>query len=206
MSTTVVPSSRTSAVSSPGRTALRWLVSFAGFPLGGLAAMLLIGPIDGVLPALAGGFVTGLVLGAGQAWALRFRGRLGAVWALVTALGLAAGLAVGASAVRFSTDLADLALQGAICGALVGAGQAVVLWRRLRHGGGTVRPIGVVAVWPGYLAAAWAIGWTITTTIGVDVDRQFTVFGSAGAVTVTALTVVLPLVLRSRIVRTGEAS
>ncbi len=42
----------------------------------------------------------------------------------------------------------------------------------------------------------WAAGWAITTSIGVEVDEQFTVFGSSGAITVTALTVVLPLALR----------
>ena len=33
------------------------------------------------------------------------------------------------------------------------------------------------------------------TSIGVDVDEQFTVFGSGGAITVAALTLVLPYAL-----------
>ena len=45
------------------------------------------------------------------------------------------------------------------------------------------------------LSAAWALGWTITTAVGVEVGEQFTVFGSSGAVTVTALTLVLPYLL-----------
>jgi hypothetical protein len=49
--------------------------------------------------------------------------------------------------------------------------------------------------WPPALAAIWAIGWAVTTFIGVHVDLQFTVFGSAGAIVVTALTAVLPLTL-----------
>ena len=44
-------------------------------------------------------------------------------------------------------------------------------------------------------AAIWALGWAITHVVGVQVDEQFTVFGSSGAVVVTALTAVLPLVL-----------
>jgi hypothetical protein len=43
----------------------------------------------------------------------------------------------------------------------------------------------------------WAIGWAVTTSIGVQVDEQFTVFGSAGAIVVTAITAILP-VLTSR--------
>jgi hypothetical protein len=35
----------------------------------------------------------------------------------------------------------------------------------------------------------------VTTSIGVQVDDQFSVFGSAGAVVATVLTAVLPLVL-----------
>ena len=49
--------------------------------------------------------------------------------------------------------------------------------------------------WPPVLAVIWAIGWTVTTLGGIQVAEQFTVFGSFGALTVTVLTVVLPLVL-----------
>ena len=49
--------------------------------------------------------------------------------------------------------------------------------------------------WPAYLTVAWAAGWAVTTSIGIDVDEQFTVFGSGGAVTVAALTLVLPYAL-----------
>jgi len=52
--------------------------------------------------------------------------------------------------------------------------------------------------WPPALAAFWAIGWFITTSVGVRVDDQFTVFGAAGAITVTLLTAVLPTVLAHR--------
>ena len=37
----------------------------------------------------------------------------------------------------------------------------------------------------------WALGWAVTTLVGVAVDDQFTVFGASGAVTVTALLGVL---------------
>ena len=106
-----------------------------------------------------------------------------AQWILATALGLAVGLAVGAAAVDYRTSLSALALQGAVCGATVGIGQALILRARLGR---------VALAWPPVLGLIWALGWAITTAVGVEVDEQFTVFGSSGAVVVTALTVILP--------------
>ena len=77
-------------------------------------------------------------------------------------------------------------VQGAICGLAVGAAQAVALGRRAGR---------LATLWPFALAALWALGWAITTVVGVEVDEQFTVFGSSGAVTVTAFTAVLPLAI-----------
>jgi hypothetical protein len=37
----------------------------------------------------------------------------------------------------------------------------------------------------------WALGWTVTTAGGIDVDRQFAVFGAYGAITFMALSGVL---------------
>ena len=39
----------------------------------------------------------------------------------------------------------------------------------------------------GDLALMGLGGWTVTASIGVDVERQYVVFGSAGAITVMAL-------------------
>lgn len=172
---------------SPGRTLARWLVSFAGYPLGGLAALLLTGPVASPMAAVAGGFLTGAVLGLVQAWALRADGPLLRRWTVATAAGLAVGLGVGASLVGFGTALPDLVVQGAVCGASVGLAQAWVLRRRTGP---------VALAWPVYLAGAWAVGWVVPTLIGVQVEQQFTVFGSSGAVVVALLTSVLPLVLR----------
>jgi hypothetical protein len=168
------------------RTVLRWLVSFTGFPLGGLAAIVLIGPVDDLRAALAGGLVTGAILGAVQAWALgSARVRSGA-WVAATAVGVMTGLALGASLVDFRTDLASLVVQGAVTGAAVGTAQAVVLLPRL----------GAPALcWPVFLACVWAAGWAITTLGGIQVDDQFTVFGAYGAITATLLTAGLPLIL-----------
>jgi hypothetical protein len=165
------------------------MISFLGFPLGGFAAWILTGPVIDTTSAVAGGLLTGAVLGAGQAWALPADRRQVLTWIIATAVGLAVGLTAGASLVRFSTTLTDLAIQGAMSGAAVGLAQTLVLWRR-------TGPLALA--WPGYLAAVWATGWTVTTLAGIGVEEQFTVFGASGALVVALLTSVLPLVLRDR--------
>ena len=174
------------APSSLVRSTLRWLASFVGYPLGGFAALVLVGEVDSPVTALLGGLVTGAVLGSAQAWALRADRRTSLAWAFVTALGLSVGLTVGSDVVDYATGVGDLAVQGLVSGAAVGLLQAFVLRRRM----------GVVAaIWPAYLAGAYALGWTVTTAVGVQVEDQFTVFGAAGAITVAALTTVLPVLL-----------
>jgi hypothetical protein len=174
---------------STAGTLARWMVSFVGFPLGGLTAMLLSGPVDSVVSAIIGGLLTGTVLGAAQALAMRFGRTQLLTWVLATAAGLASGLAVGASVVDFQTGLSDLVLQGGISGLAVGTAQSLMLLRR-------TGPVAIL--WPPYVAAAWAIGWAVTTSVGVQVEEGFTVFGAAGAATVTFLTAVLPVLLHTR--------
>jgi hypothetical protein len=184
---------RRRAAMLPLRDAARWMLTFAGFPLGSVVARFLAGPVDGPWSALLGGLANGVVLGVVQACALgRHRPPI-VVWALATGVGLALGLSLGAGAVDYATDATSLVVQGAICGAAVGLAQASVLVRRLG---------GVTAAWPILLSVVWALGWAITTAVGVEVDEQFTVFGSSGAIVVTGLTLVLPAVLH----RTKEST
>lgn len=174
---------------TPRRVAARWVVTFAGFPLGGLLANLLVGPVDSVPAAGLGGLLTGVVLGLVQAWGLALTGTAAVRWAVATSLGFGAGLVAGAAAVGYATTPAALVTQGALCGLAVGTAQTTALVPVLG------RP---ALVWPFAVAAAWAVGWAVTTAVGVDVDEQFTVFGSSGALLVAVLTVVLPLALRRR--------
>jgi hypothetical protein len=173
-------------------SALRWLPTFIGFPLGGLLAELVAGPIDGVAAALLGGAVTGTVLGAVQAWGMGAAGPPARRWIAATAAGLAAGLAVGSAAVGYSSSLGDLVLQGAVCGLAIGTAQAVVLRGRVAY------------LWAPALSALWAVGWAISTSIGVDVESQWTVFGASGALFVTAATAALPVALATRTVRSAS--
>jgi hypothetical protein len=72
---------------------------------------------------------------------------------------------------------------------VIGVAQATVLYRLLGR---------IVCVWPVLLSGLWALGWTITASAGIDVEAQYTVFGSSGAIVVTAATSVLPIALARR--------
>ena len=176
----------TARTTSTFRTIARWMVTFIGFPAGGFAALLLIGPVDSPATAAVGGLITGAILGAVQSFGLGRSGPPAWQWISATAIGLMVGLSVGAAAVDYATNLTALVIQGAVTGLAVGAAQAIPLRARLGR---------IAFAWPAALAVSWAIGWAVTTSIGVQVDDQFTVFGSAGAIVVTALTAVLPVLL-----------
>jgi hypothetical protein len=166
------------------RAWLVWTAGFLAFPVAGLAGTAVAGRADDPIAVLVGGAVTGLVIGAGQA--LAGRGRLDVrTWVPATALGMGLGLLLGAVTVGYGTSLSDLALMGALTGLVLGPAQAVALPRgtRLRW------------AWAAAMPALWALGWTTTTLGGIAVDRQFTVFGAYGAVTFSALSGVLLLLL-----------
>ncbi len=182
------PSSTTP--SSPWRTFGRWLVSFLGFPVGGYVAFLTVGPLESIPTALAGGALTGVVLGLAQAWAFGPTRPQAVTWVLGTAAGLAAGTALGAALTDYATDTTSLVVLGAVTGAFVGAAQCVLLFRS----------VGAAAVaWPIVLTGAWALGWLVSeAVIGSSVDQHFYIFGSSGAIVVSVLTAPLALVLARR--------
>jgi hypothetical protein len=163
---------------------LIWTAGFLAFPIGGLAGTAVVGRVDDPLPALLGGAVAGLVIGAGQA--LASLGRLDIRrWVPATGVGMGLGLLLGAVVVGYDTDLADLALMGALTGIVLGPAQALAL-----PGGTRMR-----WAWAAAVPVLWALGWTTTTLGGIDVDRQWTVFGAYGAITVSALSGLLLLLL-----------
>ena len=172
---------------SPSRALLRWAPTFVAFPVGGLTAHLLVGPVDTVLSAAVGGLVTGVAIGAAQWWALRPAGPTAGRWVSACGLGFAAALALVTAVAGPPTTVGAVVVQGAVCGLGLGAAQAGVLFRRLGAG---------AFFWPALLACAWALGWTVTAAVGVRLEDGWTVFGSSGAVVVTVLSAALPLVLR----------
>jgi hypothetical protein len=70
---------------------------------------------------------------------------------------------------------------GFITGIPLGIAQAYLLRDRLAN----------AWVWAAAMPLLWALGWTVTTAGGIDVDRQFAVFGAYGAITFMALSGVL---------------
>jgi hypothetical protein len=150
---------------------LAWAATFLAFPPSGFVARALLGPVDGLGPAFVGGLVAGLGIGAAQWLALRRRLPGAALWIPATGIGLGAGLAAGSLLVGYDTELADLVLQGAATGLGVGMLQAFVLRREVRGA-----PVWMLASVP-----LWALGWTVTTLVGIDVERQYMVFGALGA-------------------------
>ena len=166
------------------RTWLIWTAGFLAFPLAGLAGTAVVGRVDSPVAALIGGTVAGLGIGLGQT--LASRGRLDIRrWVPATGVGMGVGLLLGAVVVDYQTSLPDLALMGALTGLVLGPAQALALPRgtRLRW------------AWAAAMPALWALGWTTTTLGGIAVDKQFTVFGAYGAITFSALSGLLLLLL-----------
>ncbi len=83
----------------------------------------------------------------------------------------------------------SLVVQGVVSGLVVGIPRGIVLIPRLCH---------LAFVWPVYLSGVFAVGWAVTTAAGIDVDQQFTIVGSSGALAAALLTAALPLVLDRR--------
>lgn len=188
VSTTTTSAPAVTESRSGAKTALLWMPTFLGFPIGGLVAQV-VGRVDSPGPAIAGGAITGAVLGFAQWLGMRRTGPSPIAWVISTAVGFAVGLGLGAAAADYQTNIGALAIQGAICGGCVGVAQAAVLYRKLGR---------IVLGWPALLAGSWALGWTITASAGIDVEAQYTSFGASGALVVAALTSILPVELARR--------
>jgi hypothetical protein len=160
---------------------LLWTAAFVSFPIAGIAAGFAVGRINDAIAALVGGLIAGAVIGFGQ-W-LAARRLLGdpLAWIAATAAAMGIGLLAGAWAVGYGTSVGELALMGAITGIPVGAAQAFLLRDRVARSW----------AWAAAMPLLWALGWTVTTTAGIGVDRQYAVFGAFGAITFMALSGVL---------------
>ena len=159
---------------------LLWTAGFLAFPIAGVLATAVTGRINDAGSALLGGMVAGAVIGTGQ-WLVARRLLDAQTWVPATALAMGIGLMVGAWVVGYGTSLGELALMGFITGIPLGAAQAYLLRDRLAN----------AWLWAAAMPILWALGWTVTTAGGIDVDQQFAVFGAYGAITFMALSGVL---------------
>lgn len=158
------------------RVLLLWAATLLVFPLAGLAGRAVAGPVDSTWTAVLAGLVAGLVIGAAQWLALRGFG-IDTRWILATAGGLAVGLGLSFAIFGYGETVGDMWIVGAVSGLGIGIAQ----WPLLH---GLVK--GSIA-WIPATAAAWALGWTVTTAIGVDPDDRWAVFGLSGSATCTLL-------------------
>jgi hypothetical protein len=164
------PQPATSAALSRPRVWAWPLAALLGFPIGGLVANQVVGAVDSVGPAIAGGLIAGAIVGAAQWLALRHF--VPWFWIAATSLGMSVGLAVGAAAVDYSIDRADLMLMGAITGLGVGVLQALLLARQGFSG---------AAWWAVANPPTWALAWLISSyVISANIDERFTNFGASG--------------------------
>jgi hypothetical protein len=157
-------------------TWLIWTAGFLAFPIAGLAGTAVAGRVDGLVPALLGGTVAGLVLGTAQV--LVSRGRLDPRrWIPATGIGMGLGLALGGENVNYSTTATDLGLMGLVTGFVLGVAQALALPARAHSRWG----------WAAAMAPLWSLGWIVTTFALIDVEKQYTIFGVTGAVVFMAI-------------------
>jgi FtsH-binding integral membrane protein len=155
---------------------LRWILSFPGFPLGGWAAFLLVGPAGNPLAAAAAGAIAGTAIGTAQWFALR--PAVSPYWIAAGTIGMAVGSAAAATVTGSATSVPALAATGAITGAAVGLAQGLAF----RQGPRTV------ALWSVTVSGAWALGWVTTANVIIDAGNGYVSFGASGALVVTALT------------------
>lgn len=166
-----------------------WGAAFLGFPISGLAGLGLAGEVTGLPQALVGGATTGAVLGLAQWLVLRRHLPLTPWWMIITAAGMAVGLASGVGLFGIDTTGSTLALRGLVTGAGIGIAQYFALKAFSSR----------APIWPLVVAFGWAAGWLVTRAAGVDLTPNFTVFGAAGALTFQLLSgLALAWILRSR--------
>jgi hypothetical protein len=178
-------------------TRLRWawpVAILVGFPIGGLVANLIVGKIDTIGAAFAGGLIAGGIIGASQ-W-LALRPLVSWAWLLATSVGMAAGLATGAALIDYGISRGDLAVMGAVTGLGVGGLQALLV----------ARPASGAILWAAVNPPAWALAWLVTTfVITKNVKEHFAVFGASGALTFALLTwIVLTFLFRHQRARGAD--
>ena len=157
---------------------LLWALAFLAFPIGGLLANVLVGPVTTTIRAILAGAITGAVLGLIQWLVLRGQTAIPSGWILVTGIGMAVGL--GLSVGLFGSEMGGSTLlwRAVITGLCIGVAQWIIL-----------RPIlPQSAIWIAVIVVGWVVGWFVTRSAGVDLSQKWPVFGATGALAFQLIT------------------
>jgi hypothetical protein len=182
------------ALSGSGRSLLlRWIIATLGFPIGGFIGHLIAGPAATIPAALISGLIAGAIIGAGQAVALGIlRPQALALWAGATALGLGVALGAVTAVIGQIETQTEAIVLGAVSGLALGAGQAALLMRER---------VANAWLWVVVSGIAWAVGWAVTSGVGVALAAGWPVYGISGALVSQIITGVVLWKVLSR----GEA-
>jgi multidrug transporter EmrE-like cation transporter len=168
----------------------KWLLSFLGFPLGGLIAYLIVGSVMDLFSSALSGLIVGLVVGAAQWLVLRKAIPISYWWILFSGVGVAFGLSIGMLMFGTSFESSELMLRGAIIGFCLGIVQWLLLKQHVRFAGAWIIAISI----------SWPLGLLTTKGAGIDLSIGWAVFGASGALLFSSLTyLVLRFVHRVKI-------
>lgn len=161
---------------------LRWIVALVAFPLGGYIGFVVGGPAASAPAAAISGLVAGTFIGLGQGVALKLPPQHLAVWTVGTAVGLSVALGGMTAVIGQISTSAEAVAVGAVSGLLISAAQAAFL----AHG-----RVSNAAIWVSASTVAWAVGWFVTTGIGVSTATGWPVYGLSGALASQVITAVV---------------
>jgi hypothetical protein len=161
---------------------LRWIVALIAYPIGGYIGFVVGGPAATVPAAAISGLVTGAFVGLAQGLAVKLPPQELALWTVGTAVALSVALGATTAAIGQISSSAEAVGVGAVSGFLIGAAQAALLFRERMSS---------AAVWVVASGVAWAVGWFVTTGIGVSTATGWPVYGLSGALASQVITAVV---------------
>jgi hypothetical protein len=164
-----------------------WSGAFISFPIGGLAAEVLVGAVDNVADGFIGGAVAGLVIGLGQWLVLRQTHGLKAWWIAATTLGMAVGLSLAVALFGSATSLNQIVVRALVTGSILGLAQGAVMSRRLS----------ITSLWTVVVTGSFTLSWIVTSgVITNSLSNGYAIFGASGALVfqlITGLVILLVL-------------
>lgn len=134
------------------------------FPIAGILSRTIAGPLDNLSSSFIGGIVVGGVLGF--ALSVRIYATIDLKFILFSSLALGVGNLIASLFVNFDLDLKSLLLFGFISGLSFATAQYLAtnnLYYSL------------------IVLFCWTIGWPIMSLIGVDIEKQYHIFGIVSA-------------------------